>query len=303
MRLATTTGDFSPFCKTHEECIREVAAAGFKYIDFNMYEKHRYAFLLEDNYKEYARSLKELGDSLGIKFVQAHSPGGNPFDEKKYPDLLLATIRSIEVCGIMGIPNIVVHPGTELELRKGVFFLKNREFYSKLFPVMEANNVNVLTENTTKANMGNADYDLITGADMREFVEYVNHPLFHACWDTGHANCEGNQYDEIVALGEHLYGLHINDNLGKKDEHLMPYMGNINLDEIINAIIDINYKGYFTFESSSSLRPAKYWLGNRKSFEKDTRLAEPQLFMQQRLEKIIYNLGKYALESYNIFED
>ena len=259
--------------------------------------------MLEDNYKEYARSLRELGDSLGVKFVQAHSPGGNPFDEKKYPDLLLATIRSIEVCGILGIPNIVVHAGTELELRKGVFFRKNREFYRKLFPAMEANNVNVLTENGTKATMGNADYDLITGADMREFVDYVGHPLFHACWDTGHANCEGNQYDEIMALGEHLYAVHVNDNLGKKDEHIMPYMGCVNLDEIINALIDVNYKGYFTFESSSSLRPAKYWLGNRKSFDKDTRLAEPQLFMQRRMEKIMYDLGKYALESYEIFEE
>ena len=302
MRLATTTRDFSRYCETHEECIREVAAVGFKYIDFNMYEKHRYAFLLEDNYKEYARSLKELADSLGVKFVQAHAPAGNPLDEEKYPDLLLATIRAIEICGIMGIPNIVVHAGWEQELAKGVFFRKNREFFEKLFPAMEENNVNVLVENSTKATMGTI-YHLTTGADMKYFADYVNHPLFHVCWDTGHANCEGNQYDDILAIGDHLYGIHVNDNLGKRDEHILPYMGCVNLDEIINALLDSGYKGYFTFESTNSLRPAKYWLGNRKSFKKDTRLAEPQLFMQRRMEKLMYDLGKYALESYNVFED
>ena len=41
-----------------------------------------------------------------------------------------------------------------------------------------------------------------SGADMKAFVEYVNHPLFHACWDTGHAHIGGPQYDEIMTLGK-----------------------------------------------------------------------------------------------------
>ena len=196
---------------------------------------------------------------------------------------------------------------TTREMREGEidgvhYYFVNREFFEKLFPAMEKNNVNVLVENSTKATMGTI-YHLTTGADMKYFADYVNHPLFHVCWDTGHANCEGNQYEDILAIGEHLYGIHVNDNLGKRDEHILPYMGCVNLDEIINALIDSGYKGYFTFEATNSLRPAKYWLGDRKTFKKDTRLAEPQLFMQRRMEKLMYDLGKYALESYNVFED
>jgi hypothetical protein len=36
MKIATTTGDFSRFCQTDEEKIRELHRAGFRYIDLDM---------------------------------------------------------------------------------------------------------------------------------------------------------------------------------------------------------------------------------------------------------------------------
>ena len=75
------------------------------------------------------------------------------------------------------------------------------------------------------------------------------------------------------------------------------------MDEIMNALIDVDYKGVFTFECETSLRPAKYWQGNRKTFEKDNRLNDPVLFMQKQIEKLMYNMGEYILKSYNSFEE
>lgn len=172
----------------------------------------------------------------------------------------------------------------------------------KLLPAMERNNVNVLCENSTQKNMGNM-YFTNSGKDIKEFVEYVNHPLFHACWDTGHGNCEGNQYDDILEIGNDLYAVHINDNRGRSDEHVIPYLGTLNMDEVMNALIDVNYKGVFTFESCSTFRPYRWWQGNRKDFEKDERLREPQLFMQKHLERLMYEIGEYVLKSYNCYED
>ena len=72
---------------------------------------------------------------------------------------------------------------------------------------------------------------------------------------------------------------------------------------MIQIILFANFKGYFTLESGSSLIPKKYWLGNRKDYDKDTRLANPQLFMQQGLEKLMYDIAKYILTSYELFEE
>ena len=305
MKLATTTADFDQFLKTYQEKIDSVLEAGFRYIDLNMYKVEKNdELLVSDNWERNAKTILENTKKQGGTFVQAHSPSGNPLstDKSSVDDLVNATIRAIDVCGTLGIPNIVVHAGMRGGISKEESFEKNKEFFEKLFPAMERNNVNVLCENSTAKNMGSV-YFTNTGADMKEFVEYVNHPLFHACWDTGHGNCEGSQYKEITDLGKELYALHINDNSGRGDEHVLPYFGTMNLDEIMTSLIDIQYNGYFTFESCSSLRPARYWLGNRKEFEKESRLAHPQLFMQKHLEKLMYEMGVYILKQYRCFEE
>lgn len=303
MKIATTTEDFSPYCAGDEERIRELHRAGFRYIDLSMYSFNPSSPYMQDNFRDRVQEIKNLAEELGMQFVQAHSQGGNPLsDDEAHMDFLLkSTIRSIEICQMLGIKNTVVHNGRAKGLTKEEWFEKNKKFYEKLFPAMESCGVNVLCENSTKANMGD-NYFINTGKDMREFIEYVGHPQIHGCWDTGHANCEGNQYDDIMALGDELYAIHYNDNRGKMDDHVLPFMGTLNHDEIMHALIDVGFKGYFTLECTSPLRSAKFWLGDRRSYDKDTRLAEPRLFMQRHIERLSYETAEYILSSYGLFE-
>ena len=303
MKIATTTGDFAPFCKNDAERIQELHRAGFRYIDLNMYTFTPDCAYMQDGWKGEVQKLKNLADDLGMEFVQAHSQGGNPLSEDgAHIDFLLqATVRSIEICEMLGIKNTVVHNGFARGMSKEEWFEKNKKFYQKLFPVMERCGVNVLCENSTKANMGDM-YFVNTGKDMLDFIRFVDHPQIHACWDTGHANCEGPQYDEIMTLGKELYAIHYNDNRGGLDEHVAPFLGTLNHDEVIHALIDCGYKGYFTLECESSLRSYNYWLGGRKRFEKDMRLIEPQLFMQRHIEKMMYETSEYILSAYGLLE-
>lgn len=299
MKLATTTGDFAKHFSTYREKAEAVCHAGFRYLDLDMYTiAENDPLLVADDWEEICRQLKDCADSFGATFVQAHSPGGNPLQkDSQYESLLNATLRSIAVCGKLGIPNIVVHAGMLPGIGKEEYFEKNKTFYEKLFPAMEKYQVNVLCENSTKANMGNMYY-LFTGKDMLEFVQYVDHPLFHACWDTGHGNCEGKQYQEITALGKELYALHINDNRGQHDEHLMPFFGTMDADEIMRALMDIDYRGYFTFEAGSVLHPSHFMPGG---FAANT--GSPLLFMQEHLEKLLYDTGVFLLKRYRCFEE
>ena len=79
-------------------------------------------------------------------------------------------------------------------------------------------------------------------------------------------------------------------------------MGTMNMDEVICALKAINYKGYFTFESGSTLRSAQYWFGNRKEFEGDKRLLNPPVELQKELERFMYNVGVYILKSYDEYD-
>ena len=304
MKIATTTEDFWPYCHSDEEYIRELHRAGFCYIDLSMYSFKPDCVYMQEEWRDAVKKLISVADQLGMQFVQAHSQGGNPLSEdpEHVNFLLKATLRSIEICQMLGIKNTVVHNGCKPGITKEEWFVQNKKFYEKLFPTMERCGVNVLCENSTKSNMGE-QYFINTGKDMREFIEYVDHPLIHGCWDTGHANCEGSQYDEIMALGEELFAIHYNDNHGTKDDHIAPFLGRLNHDEVIKALIDVKFSGYFTLECNSTLIRYNQWTGKRRRFDQTAKLREPQLFMQRHIEAMMYDTSKWMLEQYGIFEE
>ena len=301
MRLATTICDFWGYTGSIEESIRLMHDAGFRYIDFGMGHDR---FFKNDNWKEETIKVRDYAERLGMKFVQAHSPDGDVFNSEKRELYVQKVIRSLEMCKILGIPHTVVHAGFKKGTNKDEFYENNITFYRKLFPYMEETGVNVLTENTTKTNIPpETCYFFYKGEEMIEFIKAVDHPLFHAVWDTGHGNTEGDQYEDIMALGKELYGIHVSDNSERGDEHVIPYLGTLNMDAVMNGLIDSGYKGDFTFEANCSLRLSKSRHGKRHVFERDTRLLEPTLEMQIQMERLMYTIGKHCLTSYGVYEE
>ena len=300
MKLATTTSDFAMYARNYEECVKFIHDAGFRYIDFGMTDRRYYT---SPTWKDEVKRLRDYAESLDMKFVQMHSPEGNPFNLEKREDLIELTKRSIEVCEIMGIPQTVVHSGCKEWISKEEYFESTLDFYKALFPTMEKTGVNVLIENTSSCNLPAEKYYLfLTGQQMVEFLDYANHPLLHAVWDTGHGNTEGNQYDQVTALGKHLYGIHVHDNSGKSDEHKIPYFGTINMDDLMNGLVDVGYEGYFTFEVLNTL---KYTISgkSRRSFEGEKKLLNPTVEMQIDVDRLLYTIGKHCLTSYGVFEE
>ena len=301
MKIANTTGDYGKTTLTLEKILEHLKNAGFRYIDLSLYSIHKgNSEFMSDNWQEYADKIKNKAGELGLTFVQAHSPGINPLECTE--NEVKAMIRSIEICGFLGIKNTVYHAGWAPEISKEEFFERNREFYRRLIPTMEETGVNVLIENSTKANMGDMYY-FLTGQDMKEFIEYVGHPQIGACWDTGHANIEGHQYEDLVTLGKYLKAVHINDNHSMRDDHIMPFLGRMSVDEVMNGLIDAGFGGYFTFEADSSIISHDHWLGHRRSFEKDTRLADAPIAVRDKLEEALYLTGECILKAYDCFEE
>ena len=303
MKLADTTEEFLQYYNDDTEKVKAICEQGFKNIDMNFYAEHKPGALYQgDDWEVKVDKLKALGKQLGINYVQAHLPGGNPLAEEGFEKLLSSNIRCIDICGKLGIKNAVIHAGWQQGIDKQEFYKKNKDFIKLLIPSLEANGVNLCVENSCKANLGKFFY-FFDGRELREFLNYVDHPLVTACWDTGHANIEGHQYDDIIALGDKLTALHINDNHGQKDEHMMPYMGTLNIDEVMTALSEIGFKGYFTFECSTSVIFNKNWLHKRREFEKDTRALNPGLELKKKMVSATFEAGKQILTAYGCYEE
>ena len=301
MKLATTTEDFNEYTKDHKEMVKYVVESGFKYIDLSMYDIDIPGSpFMDDNWMEYTISLKEYAQSLGATFVQAHSPGmkGNVLINDEYYDYFFdATKRSIEVCSVLGIKNIVFHTGFKDGVNKEDYYKINADFIRKLIPTIEKCGVNLCIENSTKRNM-KEKYFFFDGKDMSDFIDYMGHPMIKGCWDIGHANLEGHSYQDIIDLGDKLTTLHIHDNYNA-DTHQMPFTGTVNMDEVMQALVSINYNGYFTMEASRTITPGKV---RKNKFDNELLRTVPLEFKIQA-EKLLYNLGKWVLESYNCFEE
>ena len=83
------------------------------------------------------------------------------------------------------------------------------------------------------------------------------------------------------------------------------FLGRLNHDEVMHALVDVGFKGYFTLECDSSLIRYDSWVCKRKRFEKENkkrRLSEPQLFMQRHIEKMMYETAEWILDTYGILE-
>lgn len=297
MKLATTTGDFFAYTADQIEAITYIYEAGFRYLDYNFgidYPNRTGAYA--EDWQEQIARIKAHAERLGMQFVQAHSPMGRPLAEGN-EEFIADTIRCIEVCAMLGIPNLVVHSGYLKNISKEECFAKNKEFFGKLLVEAEKYGINILVENFDK--MHRPDYYWVdNAADLLAMVKDVNHPLFHAVWDAGHGNLQETPQDECLRLlGEHVYALHIQDNMGDRDTHMMPFTGTLSIDSLMHGLLDIGYKGYFTFEVGSF-----YKYGERRAYEADTRLAVPPIALKMAQERLMYQVGKEILMAYDCFE-
>ena len=68
--------------------------------------------------------------------------------------------------------------------------------------------------------------------------------------DTGHQNIVDNPVDTLRTIGEHLITLHLHDNHGERDEHLLPGRGTVDWNGVVGALNEIDYPGVFMYELS-----------------------------------------------------
>ena len=304
MKLVTTTADLAQYFENRSIAspIAAMNETGFKHLDMSFYSviyKGSPWILPGDSWKKEVEDSLILADKYGFDFCQAHSPDGEHFKEGEARDaLILATKRSIEACAMLGIPHTVIH-AAGCGPDKAEFDRKNIEFYRLFEEDAEKHNVDLLTENSAEA--WNPEYFLRTGKEIRDFVEHAGIPRLHINWDTGHGNVQGvNQYDDIMAMGKELRALHIQDNDGKVDAHLMPLMGTVNFDDVIRGLIDAGFSGDFTFEGSNALRCAGTWPWYRKNVKPEDRLSSPSLALCIKQIALMRDVGVWMLEKYGI---
>ena len=74
-------------------------------------------------------------------------------------------------------------------------------------------------------------------------------PSLYACFDMNHSLRQPNP-DFIRALGSRIITVHASDYDMVDERHLLPFLGRNDWAAIMQALEDVDYSGFFTFELS-----------------------------------------------------
>jgi len=83
-----------------------------------------------------------------------------------------------------------------------------------------------------------------------ESLKRSNSDKVKICLDFGHANGFTKDINELnyKEIAKDIICLHIHDNFGEKDQHLIPFDGNIDYEFVLNELKVNGYKGNLTLE-------------------------------------------------------
>ncbi len=89
------------------------------------------------------------------------------------------------------------------------------------------------------------------GPDVGELAGIITEvaaPNTGICFDTGHANMVGDPAAMLAEAKGRLMYVHVSDNSGRGDEHLMPYHGTLDVQAVARTLREIGYDGTIMLE-------------------------------------------------------
>lgn len=108
---------------------------------------------------------------------------------------------------------------------------------------------------------------------ISEHLEYVLNNIdsenLGVCFDLGHYHCNSKDKWNVTKFKNRIFCVHIHDNNGVDDQHLLPFDGNINWNEYMKLLNDLNYHGPITMElcyrnDYNSISPEEFYLRGYK---------------------------------------
>lgn len=231
--------------------------AGFENADFGM----GMLDLLSDGWKRDAENAVKYSEETGVSLDICHLPfigGGGKKDEEFYRIFDIKMHNAIDAAVILGAKNAVMHPTSPTVPLKS--FNRAEAFdavMAHLAPYVEhANKVglNVVVENMRVIPAMRLSHRYCQDPD--ELCDVADALGIGVCWDFGHANISGlKQSESLEYVGKRLKVIHVNDNSGIDDDHVAPFMGNVDWKDAMRGLAIAEYEGVFNFELATGRIP------------------------------------------------
>ncbi len=204
---------------------------------------------------EMALLRREL-DRAGVRVHSVHAPFGPQLsigsaDEGLRRHALAAHEVVMRAAARMGARVVVVHPGYEVGGEEDLRRCQDtvRASLERLLPLAEQLDLRLAVENMLPA------HTLSRHEDLLECVARVDHPRVGICLDTGHAHVVDSVERAIEVFGALIIHVHLHDNDGTADQHLLPPRGTIGWNGFLAQLGSVGFQGPLTIEAK---KPDEY---------------------------------------------
>ena len=240
-----------------EEALEYIARAGFPAADLSLISVCAHGNILEtDRWMEFVDNCREALTRTKIIPCQAHAYYAQTRDgvygTAAFERDQMLTDRTIRVAAMLWVPWVTVHPlyGTCLAGHDENEILEiNRVHFCRWGETAVRMGVGIAIENMISPPFNDPDNLL------RLLTTLGDDQLFGVCLDTGHAHLNAIDLPSLILrLGKRLRTTHIHDNHGRYDEHLPPYLGDIEWEPVMRAMRQSGYDGAFSFEVPQTTR-------------------------------------------------
>lgn len=201
------------------------------------------------------KQIKALQDALWDNQVRAltmHGPFGINCDlsvsDTKVREKALAELKvTIKTAAKIGARLVVVHPGNSLSNAHD-----SQE--KKLRIENSIKSLKLLSETARKENVKIAVENMLGGMvageqwQLEKIMNELDPRVAGVCLDVSHASLCKELDKYLKAFHQRIYAVHISDNRGVMDDHLIPGEGIIDFVKIARKLKDIPYQGVFMLE-------------------------------------------------------
>lgn len=217
--------------------LEEIASVGFTSIEIYGDRGH-----FDYTNTSQLREIAQWAGSAETRISALHAPvsrephGSSPhslvsisfLDRQRRQDSMDEIKRALETAEYMPIPHLIVHlgvDGEEFDLRKFDAAMTSLEH---LCLFAKQRGVQVLIENSAS--------DLSSPQRLKQFFTHTHLRGVDVCLDTGHAQLEGGVMAAVETLGKAISVVHLSDNNGALDDHLLPLNGAVPWQDFLGAL-------------------------------------------------------------------
>lgn len=217
--------------------------------------------LTSEGWKPQVEAIMKDATEQNFQFYMGHLPfmGGISKNEEVMETFKLKVHNAIDAAAALGLQYAVMHPNAAVfPLLKYDGDEQRAVTLELLSPFVEhANRVglNLVVENMRVVSGKMQSHRYCQTAE--EVCDLADTLGIGICWDFGHANLSGlKQSKALEYVGKRLKVIHVNDNCGIEDDHVLPFSGIVNWKDAMHGLALTGFEGPFNFELTLGRVPA-----------------------------------------------